>query len=114
MRNRNLILSLAVAGALATATARAENAAGVDTSEWKCESCPFVQEYEADVDAGVLYVDEDSAKFGEYNGLNEKGAYADIGARGGSRSEAGNYYDYSLEGLGVDPEAEVVFGKECL
>ena len=114
MRNRNLILSLAVAGALATTAARADNAAGVDTSGWKCESCPFVQEYESELDAGVLYVDEDSAKFGEYNGLNEKGAYADVGARGGSRSEAGNYYDYSLDGLGVDPEAEVTFGKEGL
>ncbi len=114
MRNRNLILPLAVAGALAAATAGADNAAGVDTSEWKCESCPFQQEYEAEADAGVLYVDEDSAKFGEYNGLDEKGAYVDIGARGGSRSEAGNYYDYTLDGLGVDPEAEFVFGREGL
>jgi len=114
MRNRNLILPLAVAGALATVPAHADNAAGVDTSDWKCESCPFPGEYEADVDAGVLYVDEDSAKFGEYNGLSEKGPYADIGARGGSRSESGNYYDYSLDGLGVDPEAEVTFGKEGL
>jgi MtrB/PioB family decaheme-associated outer membrane protein len=114
MRNRKLILSLAIAGALASATALADNAAGVDTSDWKCESCPFVQEYEAEVDAGVLYVDDDSAKFGEYNGLNEKGAYADVGATGGSRSEAGNYYDYRLDGLGVDPEAEVTFGKEGL
>ncbi len=114
MRNRNLILFLAVAGALAAATARAENAAGVDTSGWECESCPFQQEYEAEVEAGVLYVDEDSAKFGEYNGLNEKGAYADVDARGGSRSESGNYYDYTLDGLGVTPEAEVVFGKEGL
>ena len=112
MSNRKLILPLAIAGALAPAAALADNAAGVDTSDWKCESCPFVQEYEAEVDAGVLYVDEDSAKFGEYNGLNEKGAYADVGARGGSRSEAGHYYDYSLDGLGVDPEAEVTFGKE--
>ncbi len=105
MRNRNLILPLAVAGALAAATAGADNAAGVDTSDWKCESCPFQQEYEAEVDAGALYVDEDSAKFGEYNGLNEKGAYADVGARGGIRSVSGNLYDYSLEVLGEDPEA---------
>jgi MtrB/PioB family decaheme-associated outer membrane protein len=114
MRNRNLILSLAVAGALATVAARADNAAGVDTSDWKCESCPFQKEYEAEVEAGVLYVDDDSAKFGEYNGLNEKGAYADVGARGGGRSEAGSYYDYTVDGVGVDPEAEVVFGKEGL
>ena len=114
MTKQHTILALAVASALAAASAGAEGAASVDTSGWKCESCPFQKDYEADVEAGVLYADEDSAKFGEYNGLNEKGAYADVGARGGSRSEAGNYYDYSLDGLGVDPEAEVTFGKEGL
>src|SRR6266571_3777366 len=28
------------------------------------------------IEIGALYVDESSAKFGEYNGLNKKGAYA--------------------------------------
>ena len=78
MRNDKLMLVAAVGTALMAATARADNAAGVDTSDWACESCPFQKDYEARATLGVLYVDEDSAKFGEYNGLDEKGAYAEL------------------------------------
>ena len=46
-----------------------------DTSQWKCESCPVEQGARGSVTAGVGYVSDDSAKFGEYNGLNKKGAY---------------------------------------
>lgn len=113
MHKHNLILSVAIGTVLAATVARSDNAAGVDTSEWKCESCPFQKEYEADATAGVLYADEDSAKFGEYNGLDEKGAYADVSAYGSSRSESGAYYGYDLTDLGLDTrEAEFVAGKE--
>jgi len=113
MRNDKLMLVAAVGTALMAATARADNAAGVDTSDWACESCPFQKDYEAGATLGVLYVDEDSAKFGEYNGLDEKGAYAEVSARGGSRSESGTYYRYDLRDLGLDTrEAKFVAGRE--
>jgi MtrB/PioB family decaheme-associated outer membrane protein len=113
MRNDKLILAAAVGAALLAATAQAENVAGVDTSTWVCESCPFQKDYEARATAGVLYVDEDSAKYGEYNGLDQKGAYADVSARGGSRTESGAYYRYALKDLGLDTrEARFVAGKE--
>jgi MtrB/PioB family decaheme-associated outer membrane protein len=113
MHKQSLILALAVGTTLAAADARAANSAGVDTSEWKCESCPFQTGYEADAELGALYVDDDSAKFGEYNGLDEKGGYADISANGSGRSESGTYYGYDLVDLGLDTrEAEVVFGRE--
>jgi len=112
MTQRNTALALAIASALAAVPAVAQDAA-VDTSEWKCESCPFQTEHEADAELGVLYADEDSAKFGEYNGLDEKGAYADVNAAGGGRNESGTYYRYDLTDLGLDTrEAELVFGKE--
>jgi hypothetical protein len=38
MRNDKLMLVAAVGTALMAATARADNAAGVDTSGWACES----------------------------------------------------------------------------
>ena len=113
MHKQSLILALAVSTTLAAADARAANSAGVDTSEWKCESCPFQTKYEADAEVGALYVDDDSAKFGEYNGLDEKGGYADVSANGSGRSESGTYYSYDLIDLGLDTrEAEVVFRKE--
>lgn len=113
MTKRNTALAIAVASALASATAVAGNSAGVDTSEWLCESCPFQTDYEAEAEIGALFVDEDSAKFGEYNGLDEKAAYADLSAHGGSRSESGTYYRYELNDLGRDTrDAALVVGRE--
>jgi MtrB/PioB family decaheme-associated outer membrane protein len=115
MRKDKLMLAAAIGTVLMAATAQAENATDVDTSSWACESCPFQTEYEARATVGANYVDEDSAKYGEYNGLDQKGAYADVSARGGSRSESGTYYRYELKDLGLDTrEAKLVAGKEGL
>src|SRR5437764_9228474 len=49
------------------------------------------------IEAGAIYVDKDSYKFGEYNGLYKKGAYADLdvdmrgGAGYGSTTDATRY-----------------------
>ena len=113
MRNDKLMLAVAMSAIFAAAGAAAENAAGVDTSDWACESCPFQKDYEAEATLGAEYVDEDSAKFGEYNGLDQKGAYADVSARGGGRGESGTYYRYDLKDLGLDTrEAKFVAGRE--
>ena len=113
MRNEKLMLAAAVGAVVMATTAHAENTANVDTSGWACESCPFQKDYEARATVGAEYVDEDSAKFGEYNGLDQKGAYADVSARGGSRTESGTYYRYELKDLGLDTrEAKFVAGRE--
>ncbi len=111
MRSK-LKLTLAVTAALAAPVALSSTAHGVDTSEWKCESCPFPVSFETELDAGALYVDEDSAKFGEYNGLDEKGSYPAVSASGGQRNESGTYWNYELADLGFDPAARVAAGKE--
>ncbi len=74
MHTRSLILSLAVASCLATAADAAEPAAA-NTSEWACSKCPFPKGYQADATLGGGYLDESSAKFGKYTGLDDKGGY---------------------------------------
>lgn len=114
MNARSLLTPLAAAVATALAApAAADNAAGVDTSGWKCESCPFYGGYEAEVELGALNVDEDSARFGRYNGLDEKGTYVDAAASGGHRRESGTYFDYELVDLGLDTrEGRLTVGRE--
>jgi MtrB/PioB family decaheme-associated outer membrane protein len=64
--------SLLLLGALGALSA---NAAEVDTSNWKCESCPFEKDGTAgSVEAGVRGVSDASQRFGNYTGLNEQGA----------------------------------------
>ena len=77
-RNNDKLRTAIAATLLLPATALAQ----VDTSEWKCEYCPFVDGYRAEVDAGVLYVSDDAARFGNGTGLDEKGAYADLSGTG--------------------------------
>lgn len=62
--------------------------AAVDTSAWKCETCPFEKTgISGTVDAGIANVSERSAKFGEFSGLDRKGAQifggADVRYQGG-------------------------------
>ena len=62
---RNILNKATVATILlAPATAMAQ----VDTSDWKCEYCPFQQGYEAEVEAGAAYVTEDAFRFGNGTG----------------------------------------------
>jgi MtrB/PioB family decaheme-associated outer membrane protein len=56
--------------------------AQVDTSEWKCQFCPFAGGYDAEVGVGASYVTEDAARFGNANGYDQAGAYADVGGEG--------------------------------
>jgi MtrB/PioB family decaheme-associated outer membrane protein len=75
MRFMSATLTLAL---LVPAAATAQ----VDTSDWKCELCPFESGYEADYEVGALYVSDDAARFGNANGLDEKGAYAALDGEG--------------------------------
>jgi len=77
-RNNNTLHAAMAATLLMPVTAFAQ----VDTSEWKCEYCPFEDGYRAEVDAGALYVSDDAARFGNGTGLDEKGAYVDLGGNG--------------------------------
>ena len=72
-----------------------------DTSEWKCELCPFAKGYQADVTAGASYVSEDAATFGDATGYDAKGGYANVDGSG--RYASGTHrLRWLVEDLGLD------------
>ncbi|MGB5333521.1 MAG: MtrB/PioB family outer membrane beta-barrel protein, partial [Woeseiaceae bacterium] len=76
--------------------------AQVDTSNWKCESCPFDQGYRAEVDTGATYVGEDGAiRFGNATGYDDKGGYANVDGHGRYVSD-GYQLEWTIEDLGLD------------
>ena len=76
--------------------------AQVDTSNWKCESCPFDEGYRAEYDAGATYVGEDGAiRYGNATGYDDKGGYANVDGHGHYSSD-GYQLDWMIEDLGLD------------
>ena len=114
MQTRSLLLKLAVLSVLGTAaaTAAAETAAP-DTSEWACSKCPFDRGYRSEVELGGGYLDESSAKFGDYTGLDEDGGYVVANAEGRAAEESGYVFTYELTDLGLDSrEVRLSAGKQ--
>ncbi|HEX5650928.1 MAG TPA: MtrB/PioB family decaheme-associated outer membrane protein [Steroidobacteraceae bacterium] len=112
-QRRSHVLALAVVAVLMTAGAAAhaqEAPAAPDTSAWKCSKCPFPKGYAAEAQIGGGYVDDASAKFGDYTGLDEDGGYVVAGAEGGVARESGYRLDYSLQDLGLDSRSAAIEG----
>ncbi len=97
MRRNTLLRTTIAAAFLMPAAALAQ----VDTSDWKCEYCPFDDGYRAEIDAGASYVSDDAARFGNGTGLDEKGAYADLGGAGRYLKD-GTEISWYAEDLGLD------------
>ena len=114
MPTRSFLVTLAVASVLSAAgAAAAEQVAAPDTSEWTCSKCPFDRGYRSVVELGGAYVDDDSAKFGDYTGLDEKGGYVIANAEGRAAEESGYVLEYELRDLGLDSrEARLAGGKQ--
>jgi MtrB/PioB family decaheme-associated outer membrane protein len=91
---------LAALGALSLTAGRAALAA--DPSQWTCETCPFEGGTTGTVDAGAGYVTDDSAKFGDYTGLNKQGAFAIAGGTLRHRGKDGFYGNVAASDLGLD------------
>jgi MtrB/PioB family decaheme-associated outer membrane protein len=89
-------LSVTLSVTLAHAQAPASN-----PSEWKCALCPFLDGYQTETEAGVLYASGANAVFGRYTGIDHSGPYVDAAASGEARSHDGTYADYGLENLGL-------------
>src|SRR5262245_7621351 len=90
---------LAALGAIGVATGAS---AQVDTSQWKCSSCPYPKGTTGSVDAGVGAVTDSSQKFGDYTGLDKKGAFAIVDGTVSHRSDDGYYADLWAADLGLD------------
>ena len=72
-----------------------------DTSNWKCNLCPFETGSQGNITAGGSYVSEDAAKFGDASGYDEKGGYANVDGEGKYASE-GYRLNWYAEDLGLD------------
>ncbi|HUP07548.1 MAG TPA: MtrB/PioB family decaheme-associated outer membrane protein [Caldimonas sp.] len=94
--------SLHALAALGVLSAAASAWAQVDTSQWKCEACPFPKGTTGSVDVGLGDVTDDSQKFGDYTGLNKKGGFLVLGGNASRRGNDGYYADLTAEDLGLD------------
>ena len=90
---------VAIGADVPPATAEAAN---IDTSNWKCKYCEFEEGFGGEVELGAGYVSDDSFKFGEYNGLFEKGAYFIGNATASYRDEDAYYMDLFVRDLGLE------------
>ena len=99
MKTHSPLFLLAALGLLSTAGVAL---AAPDTSNWKCESCPYPKATTGSVDVGLVAVSDDSAKFGDYTGLNEKGAKLALGGTLSVRSGSAYYADLTAANLGLD------------
>jgi len=92
----HLLTALGILGVAGAASAQ------VDTSQWKCSSCPYPKGTTGSVDAGALYVSDKSQKFGDFTGLDNKGAYLDLGGSVSRRGDDGYFADLWGRDLGLD------------
>ena len=92
---------LAALGALGAAMGAS---AQVDTSQWKCTSCPYPKgtSTTGSVDVGVGSVSDSSQKFGDYTGLDNKGGFAILDGSVSRRGDDGYYADLWAADLGLD------------
>jgi MtrB/PioB family decaheme-associated outer membrane protein len=75
----------------------------INASQWQCKWCPEAdRNVESNLEGGVGYVTNDSYKFGDYTGLNEKGAYVLADADARVRGDEGGYLDAEVRNLGLD------------
>ncbi len=99
MKTSKPLLLISLIAALPAVAAAADVA--VDTSGWKCESCEFVSGRSGSVDVGAGAVSQSSAKFGQFNGLGDKGGFLIGGANVRSDGEDGAYWTLKAADLGI-------------
>lgn len=107
MKTSKLLISLIAA--LPGAVTAAGHVA-VDTSQWKCKQCNFPEGRTASVEVGVGTVSQDSAKFGRFNGLGEKGGFLIGGASVRNDGEDGAYWSLDAADLGLDTRSLSLVG----
>lgn len=112
MNSSSAVFVLAALGVLSATAGRA----AADTSQWKCELCPFEKEGRSGtLDAGVGAVSDDSARFGDFTGLQRKGAFLVLGGSARYRAANGVYGGLSATDLGLDArELQFDGGREGL
>jgi MtrB/PioB family decaheme-associated outer membrane protein len=103
--NSNRTLKVVVAALLGAGAAGGQPALAQQPNfdEWPCKFCPFPDKGpEGSVGVSALHVSEDSARFGDYTGLDEKGAYGNADAELMYRGETGYAIEVDGRNLGLD------------
>ncbi len=104
MRAFSPLVLLGAIGALSVAASSA--LAAVDTSQWKCETCPFEKAATSGaLDVGVGAVAGETPKFGDHSGLYDKRAFLVAGGALRYRSDAGLFGSAQASDLGLDTRA---------
>jgi len=118
MKTATRLFLLTILWVLPSAAAAAEAATGagraaVDVSKWKCELCKFEDGTSGSVDVGGAYVSDPSYKFGEYNGLYDRGGYLLLDGTVRYRGKDAVYLDATATNLGLDTRSlDVEGGKQ--
>ena len=94
---RIALLTMATIGLGLAGSANAQ----VDTSDWKCELCPFETGYDADYEVGALYVSDDAYRFGNATGLGDEGVKAALDGEGRYAND-GYQARWIADDLGLD------------
>jgi len=107
MKTATQLLLLSILSAQCAAVAAADNVsdagkAAVDTSKWQCKLCKFENGVSGTLDVGGGSVSDSSFKFGEYNGLHEKGGFAIIDGAVRYRGADAGYSNVTATNLGLD------------
>lgn len=111
MNTKRRLLSLMIMSLLAASANAANEVESVDTSQWICKFCAFEEAgLTGTVDLGLGYVSDDSYPFGDYTGLNEKGAFLIGNASLRMRGEDSNYWNIEALNLGLDSRSINVEG----
>jgi MtrB/PioB family decaheme-associated outer membrane protein len=76
--------------------------AELDTSRWECEYCIVESGFSGGAELGVGDVSDDSFKFGEYNGLEDDGAFFIGNGTARYRDGDAGYLDLKVRDLGLD------------
>ena len=91
------------------------HAAEPDKSDWECRFCTFPSGTEIDADGGVIWVSDDAAKFGDFTGLDEEGAYLDAQLAMHYWGEKGDRWQLLGRNLGLESrEISVTGGRQGL
>ena len=104
-----------LAAVLLAAMPAAANPAETSPGNWSCESCPLVTGWEWDIDGGIAYLADDAFRFGDYTGLDDKGAYLMGDVLGRYRGDDSNYM--LLEGFARGLDSGAIFfrgGKQSV
>ncbi|CAG1014690.1 decaheme-associated outer membrane protein, MtrB/PioB family [Burkholderiaceae bacterium] len=101
MKTSTPLWLLGALGALSITTGTPVAAA--DPSQWTCETCPFEEPgVSGSVDVGVGVVTKESARFGDFTGLDRKGGHLIAGGEASYRGKAGGFGSFSATDLGLD------------